>query len=111
MTSCRTGGAAVAVSASRTGAPTASACAPEQHVVRPEVVAPLADQVRFVHDEQPRPRALERLPGLGFASCSGDRKTNVPGSHEASSAAARAPADCWEFSTIAGRPAACRCAS
>ena len=36
----------------------------QQHVVGPEVVAPLADQVRFIDDEQPRPRALERLPGL-----------------------------------------------
>ena len=27
-------------------------------------MAPLADQVRFVDDEQPRPPALERLPGL-----------------------------------------------
>ena len=32
----------------------------EPHVVGPEVVAPLADQVRLVHGEQPRPRPLER---------------------------------------------------
>ena len=31
---------------------------------------------------------------------------NVPESQEASSAAARASADCWELSTMAGRPAA-----
>jgi hypothetical protein len=37
----------------------------EQHVVGPEVVAPLADQVGLVDGEQPRPRALQRLPGLG----------------------------------------------
>ena len=37
----------------------------EPHVVGPEVVAPLADQVRLVHGEQPRPRPLERSPGLG----------------------------------------------
>jgi len=36
----------------------------EQHVVRAEVVSPLADQMRLIDDEQPRPRTLERLPGL-----------------------------------------------
>jgi hypothetical protein len=36
----------------------------EQHVVRAEVVAPLADQRRFVNREQARLRALQRLAGL-----------------------------------------------
>lgn len=37
----------------------------QPHVIRAEIAAPLADQVRLVHDEQPRPRALHRLPGPG----------------------------------------------
>ena len=37
---------------------------PEHHVVRPEVTAPLADQVRLVDGEQTRPGALQRLAGL-----------------------------------------------
>jgi len=36
----------------------------EPHVVRAEVATPLADQVRLVHHEQARPRALHRLAGL-----------------------------------------------
>jgi len=36
----------------------------QQHVVRPEVVTPLADQVRLVDHEQTRPRPQQRLPRL-----------------------------------------------
>ena len=36
----------------------------QQHVIRPEVVTPLADQVRFVYHEQAGARTLERLEGL-----------------------------------------------
>ena len=36
----------------------------ETHVVGAEVVTPLADQMRLVDDEEPRPRPPERLPRL-----------------------------------------------
>ena len=50
--SSRTGGAAVAVSASTGGRPSASIAAPEPQVLRPEVVSPLGDAVRLVDHEQ-----------------------------------------------------------
>ena len=50
----------------------------QHHVVGPEIVTPLADQVRLVDREQARARAplsVSRVSSL--ASCSGDRNTNV----------------------------------
>jgi RNA polymerase sigma factor (sigma-70 family) len=46
-----------------------------------------------------------------FDSCSGETKMNSSGPQAATSAAARALADCAEFSSVAGIPAARRCAS
>ena len=75
--SSRTGGEAVAVSASTGGRPIASATRAEAQVVGPEVVAPLADAVRLVDDEQLRlaPSAAARASPR-CASCSGARNTN-----------------------------------
>ena len=57
--SARTGGAAVAVSASTGGAAELLDERAEPQVVRPEVVAPLADAVRLVDHEQRRRRLLQ----------------------------------------------------
>ena len=43
----------------------------QPHVVRAEVVTPLADQVRLVDHEQPRPRVLQRLPRARVAQLLG----------------------------------------
>ena len=75
----------------------------EPHVVRPEVMAPLADQVRLVHGEQPGPRAASRRwtrgPRGGLA-CSAHhppppartRAARLPAPAAAQARAAQAPA-------------------
>ena len=83
----------------------------EPHVVRPEVVAPLADQVRLVHGEQPRPRAAQRLPGLCVAELLRREEDERRPARTKQQRRARAPADCCELRTMAGRPASRRCAT
>ena len=74
----------------------------EPQVVGAEIEAPLADQVGLVDDEQPRAltrRSAARVSWL--ESCSGETNTNSSGPQASTSAAARAPADCAEFRTVA----------
>ena len=75
--SARTGGAAVAVSASRTGSPERLAHVAQPQVVRPEVVAPLRDAVGLVDDEERRAAPRAGAPRVSaLASCSGASRTN-----------------------------------
>ena len=75
--SSRTGGAAVAVSASSDRVAQRLAHVAQPQVVGPEVVAPLRDAVRLVDDEERRAgRAQARRRVSALASCSGASRTN-----------------------------------
>ena len=92
MTSCRTGGAAVAVRASRVGRPDRLRLGAEPHVVGAEVAAPLADQVGFIDDEQAGPGPLQRLTGLLVRQLLGreeDERAGIAGLKQGRGARAR----------------------
>ena len=83
----------------------------EPQVVGAEVLTPLADEVRLVHDEQPRlgARAGQR-PTSALDSSSGDTNTKPSGAAAAASAAVHARLERLEFRIVVGSPAASRCA-
>jgi hypothetical protein len=77
----------------------------EAQVVGPEVLAPLAGQVRLVHHEQPGPCAPERLPRLGVRQLLGREEHVLVGPANGCQRFSTRPRRLLEFTTVADSPA------